>query len=110
PPAPSSSPAPSTPVLSPLSLHDALPISPKPACFAPLAKAAASAGVRWAERMWASKGMSRAFSWAQAPLTTGQSLSEPMITATLRSEEHTSELQSRFDLVCRLLLEKKKKQ
>src|SRR5699024_11227426 len=27
----------------------------------------------------------------------------------LRSEEHTSELQSRFDLVCRLLLEKKNK-
>src|SRR5690349_23144377 len=27
----------------------------------------------------------------------------------LRSEEHTSELQSRRDLVCRLLLEKKKK-
>src|SRR5699024_1073125 len=26
-----------------------------------------------------------------------------------KSEEHTSELQSRFDLVCRLLLEKKKK-
>src|SRR5437868_11184571 len=25
----------------------------------------------------------------------------------IRSEEHTSELQSRFDLVCRLLLEKK---
>src|SRR5260221_5169312 len=28
----------------------------------------------------------------------------------LRSEEHTSELQSHSDLVCRLLLEKKKKQ
>src|SRR5207249_12313261 len=28
--------------------------------------------------------------------------------ALFRSEEHTSELQSRFDLVCRLLLEKKK--
>src|SRR5699024_11562130 len=28
--------------------------------------------------------------------------------ARARSEEHTSELQSRFDLVCRLLLEKKK--
>src|SRR2546421_9034780 len=28
---------------------------------------------------------------------------------TARSEEHTSELQSRSDLVCRLLLEKKKK-
>src|SRR5207249_9225708 len=30
-------------------------------------------------------------------------------TVSRRSEEHTSELQSRFDLVCRLLLEKKKK-
>src|SRR5438067_4047134 len=30
-------------------------------------------------------------------------------TAAGRSEEHTSELQSRFDLVCRLLLEKKKR-
>src|SRR5438874_12910744 len=29
--------------------------------------------------------------------------------SSLRSEEHTSELQSRRDLVCRLLLEKKKK-
>src|SRR2546428_6927101 len=29
--------------------------------------------------------------------------------AIARSEEHTSELQSRSDLVCRLLLEKKKK-
>src|SRR5699024_12728408 len=32
------------------------------------------------------------------------------IINTIRSEEHTSELQSRFDLVCRLLLEKKKKE
>src|SRR5437868_5423017 len=30
------------------------------------------------------------------------------VVDTVRSEEHTSELQSRFDLVCRLLLEKKK--
>src|SRR5699024_12463930 len=30
------------------------------------------------------------------------------ISECKRSEEHTSELQSRFDLVCRLLLEKKK--
>src|SRR5699024_12682423 len=29
------------------------------------------------------------------------------LTIIARSEEHTSELQSRFDLVCRLLLEKK---
>src|SRR5699024_11640607 len=30
-----------------------------------------------------------------------------MFATLTRSEEHTSELQSRFDLVCRLLLEKK---
>src|SRR5699024_3125706 len=30
-----------------------------------------------------------------------------MVRNHMRSEEHTSELQSRFDLVCRLLLEKK---
>src|SRR5699024_12834897 len=36
----------------------------------------------------------------------GSRFSDSKIT---RSEEHTSELQSRFDLVCRLLLEKKKK-
>src|SRR5699024_11382922 len=32
------------------------------------------------------------------------------VVCALRSEEHTSELQSRFELVCRLLLEKKKPQ
>src|SRR5207249_7058829 len=41
-------------------------------------------------------------SWADL----GSPPSGPNVT---RSEEHTSELQSRFDLVCRLLLEKKKK-
>src|SRR5699024_11720474 len=30
-----------------------------------------------------------------------------VVSIVTRSEEHTSELQSRFDLVCRLLLEKK---
>src|SRR5438874_3774950 len=46
----------------------------------------------------------------------GESAVEPQViaattaaqTAANRSEEHTSELQSRRDLVCRLLLEKKK--
>src|SRR5690349_22129557 len=38
--------------------------------------------------------------WVEAPLD----------RRAVRSEEHTSELQSRRDLVCRLLLEKKKKQ
>src|SRR5699024_11438366 len=36
------------------------------------------------------------------------SLPSERTAASQRSEEHTSELQSRFDLVCRLLLEKKK--
>src|SRR3989440_9495990 len=36
------------------------------------------------------------------------SLQLPTATSVARSEEHTSELQSRSDLVCRLLLEKKK--
>ena len=37
-------------------------------------------------------------------------ITEDLITDLSRSEEHTSELQSRRNLVCRLLLEKKKKQ
>src|SRR2546422_6507517 len=41
-----------------------------------------------------------------AQLTTG---SDHRVRCELRSEEHTSELQSRLHLVCRLLLEKKKK-
>src|SRR2546429_7018257 len=36
-------------------------------------------------------------------------LGYPTSAADMRSEEHTSELQSRLHLVCRLLLEKKKK-
>src|SRR5258707_7506460 len=43
----------------------------------------------------------------QLALTSTQR-SNPQIVATVRSEEHTSELQSRQYLVCRLLLEKKK--
>src|SRR5699024_11542422 len=42
-----------------------------------------------------------------ALLAVGGSLVLALIA--MRSEEHTSELQSRFDLVCRLLLEKQKK-
>src|SRR5216683_6110014 len=38
-----------------------------------------------------------------------QSSARPVPRRRPRSEEHTSELQSRSDLVCRLLLEKKKK-
>src|SRR2546429_8457864 len=38
-----------------------------------------------------------------------RALRQPGMKFDLRSEEHTSELQSRLHLVCRLLLEKKKK-
>src|SRR2546430_8741993 len=38
----------------------------------------------------------------------GVALREDRVAARVRSEEHTSELQSQSNLVCRLLLEKKK--
>src|ERR1041385_9292874 len=44
-----------------------------------------------------------------ARVTSTQSPSRMSLAAIRRSEEHTSELQSRLHLVCRLLLEKKKK-
>src|SRR2546422_3351597 len=43
----------------------------------------------------------------QAPVAGDEGDAEQVVA---RSEEHTSELQSRLHLVCRLLLEKKKKQ
>src|SRR5207248_4830389 len=44
------------------------------------------------------------------PLFSNCIVETPSRTRSARSEEHTSELQSPYDLVCRLLLEKKKKQ
>src|SRR5687768_17989893 len=70
-----------------LSLHDALPIS--------FRNSAASSGPR----------STRSLSIC-ALMTTA---SQARCVLTYRSEEHTSELQSRLHLVCRLLLEKKKK-
>src|SRR2546430_10033943 len=48
-----------------------------------------------------------AFSTTSAPAIT-YSGRATVVQAALRSEEHTSELQSQSNLVCRLLLEKKK--
>src|SRR5438309_171601 len=60
--------------------------------------------------------LSSGYAHAAAATTSGTlELSGPTDTdvrlswASVRSEEHTSELQSQFHLVCRLLLEKKKK-
>src|SRR5699024_11762740 len=49
------------------------------------------------------------FSMSATSILKTRSLMKRLDTSKMRSEEHTSELQSRFDLVCRLLLEKKKK-
>src|SRR5438034_8711235 len=55
----------------------------------------------------------RAEGHRQKDVSEGQTFSkkvgEQILPPFLRSEEHTSELQSHSDLVCRLLLEKKKK-
>src|SRR3712207_7748970 len=83
-----------------LSLHDALPIC--------------SAGEVTARRI----GGERVRLASSAGDVLGQDLTAATVDATssaggveldLRSEEHTSELQSRQYIVCRLLLEKKKK-
>src|SRR5207253_7905646 len=89
----------------PPSLHDALPISPPdPPDEKSRARSSASSvispTVRAAPRSSAPKnGVYGVVQMRSSP--------EVMSTET-RSEEHTSELQSRGHLVCRLLLEKKK--
>src|SRR5690606_41944878 len=82
-----------------LSLHDALPISAANSRPTPNG-ASRSTGCA---RTSASRPPSPPPSSTSAP--TSGSCTPP----TARSEEHTSELQSRENLVCRLLLEKKKR-
>src|SRR2546422_4877478 len=56
-------------------------------------------------------GIAKALSSTTGPATltaTGVAIGTPHYMSPERSEEHTSELQSRLHLVCRLLLEKKK--
>src|SRR5207249_11637558 len=90
-----------------LSLHDALPIYVTEAAndkqqAEPVAQATlATLSQAGLERP---KDASGAVQAIPATLDNGY-YSEAAVVA--RSEEHTSELQSRFDLVCRLLLEKK---
>src|SRR5699024_12531605 len=55
-----------------------------------------------------SRAVSEPLPESSAPSTTPASRRKSASCISTRSEEHTSELQSRFDLVCRLLLEKKK--
>src|SRR5690625_6741634 len=81
-----------------LSLHDALPISSRRDSDSPVTiyDVAEAAGVAPST---VSRALSRPGKARETPLR-----EQPQ----RRSEEHTSELQSRGHLVCRLLLEKKK--
>src|SRR5690349_22332211 len=78
--------APPTTEIYTLSLHDALPISSHNSDSTPASRTSRKPSARDA----------------------GRNTRTPFCSS--RSEEHTSELQSRRDLVCRLLLEKKNKQ
>src|SRR5438552_14896464 len=75
-----------------LSLHDALPISSRTRASGSSGGPSSASGTPSAR-------------WALA----GEKRSRPWKVRETRSEEHTSELQSPDHLVCRLLLEKKKK-
>src|SRR5699024_12277114 len=77
-----------------LSLHDALPISREALTEDVLHEAYGLRAEVWEDPR------------GTAPIIVPRGVVD---SPAQRSEEHTSELQSRFDLVCRLLLEKKKK-
>src|SRR5205085_11857357 len=87
-----------------LSLHDALPICADLSSFLP------------ARRESGACGAPLAFVPALPAIDAGRKIRQPHREPRrghreqARSEEHTSELQSQSNLVCRLLLEKKKKQ
>src|SRR5437870_12991897 len=83
--------APATTEIYTLSLHDALPISPAQVAIAALEQVSREFQVD-SDRVY----------------LTGLSMGGNGVWYLARSEEHTSELQSRGHLVCRLLLEKKK--
>src|SRR5437773_5519628 len=87
---------PATTELYTLSLHDALPISFTSSAVVFLSRIAARSTT---DTLGVGTRMANPSSF---PFSSGST------SPTARSEEHTSELQSHHDLVCRLLLEKKK--
>src|SRR5690349_23619133 len=81
-----------------LSLHDALPISDL-----------AASAIRLSQPRWSPRRRLVDFCQsADLGRQLAHHISHVRRKLGVRSEEHTSELQSRRDLVCRLLLEKKK--
>src|SRR5699024_12389060 len=90
--------------ISPLSLHDALPISTGIALI--YKDGRGKPKLRYVYDIADTRpvrGAKMPYLWEVT-----QAKHDAIREALERSEEHTSELQSRFDLVCRLLLEKKK--
>src|SRR5699024_12104477 len=97
---------PPTTLISPLSLHDALPILRLGHHTFPRSARSRS------RRLPAGRRHPLRRDHRSAPRLGALRRRHPRSVRSLRtprSEEHTSELQSRFDLVCRLLLEKKNK-
>src|SRR5207247_7592905 len=94
-----------TTAIHPLSLHDALPI------YSATSIALTDAVRDRVNQLVKSKVMvvTKA-KLCEALAQSGFPCNGLLDDSQARSEEHTSELQSRVDLVCRLLLEKKKKQ
>src|SRR5690606_41615724 len=89
------------------SLHDALPICPSTALCQPGPLVLAMSPSSSLLSMSIPWGAGSRVSGLSGPkLSRGRGLLIPAID--LRSEEHTSELQSRENIVCRLLLEKKR--
>src|SRR5699024_12676656 len=80
-----------------LSLHDALPIL----AFCPIPRCSRRSPAKRVRREEEEQGNERSFRRQAETEWSGLCDDE-------RSEEHTSELQSRFGIVCRLLLERKK--
>src|SRR5204863_9650359 len=94
----------------PLSLHDALPISNRSVWSSPSYRHPAACSSASVARAAASAASTPDRVASGSTAETGRSAGTPPRSrpgnAKARSEEHTSELQSRRDLVCRLLLEK----
>src|SRR5207237_10402899 len=90
-----------------LSLHDALPIS----LAARLHREQKASCDRIGDRQHRRSGHARSSLSSPAlrmPASCGRTFAPKRKLYLARSEEHTSELQSHLNLVCRLLLEKKK--
>src|SRR5207244_13064940 len=103
-------PAPSASPVSLLSLHDALPISAALVLVTGDLAHAKPLLERFHEHFLLDRRQVRGE--AQPPADVAADRTKPVLTVgqpyVPRSEEHTSELQSPDQLVCRLLLEKKK--